>query len=176
MFRLVASLAIAFAAGLVPMTTALACDCAVAGPDEGLARADVAFVGTVIQVGWERDGPPPPELAAPELPFAEQPVTFAVEEAIKGVAGSSVVVFSSLDSGMCGIAFAVGQRWSVYAAVGPEGQLTTNNCMGGAYLGEGSVATPAEEPVRLSTELLVAGGGVALLAVISLFAFRRRDA
>ncbi|HLE58324.1 MAG TPA: hypothetical protein VJA85_01625 [Candidatus Limnocylindria bacterium] len=171
MGRLLASLVLAFAAGLLPMTTVLACDCEVVEPEAQLARAEVAFVGTVTQVGWEFEGPPPPD-----LPGAEQPVTFAVEEAIKGTPGSTIQVFSSLDSGMCGIAFAVQQRWQLYAVGGLEGQLTTNNCLGSVLLGEGVIPTPAEEPIRVPTELLVAGGGVALLALVSVLAFRRRPA
>jgi hypothetical protein len=169
--RLLASLALAFAAGMVPMTTALACDCEFVEPEAQLARAEVAFVGTVTQVGWEFEGPPPPD-----LPGAAQPVTFAVEEAIKGAPGSTIRIFSSLDSGMCGIAFAVKQRWQLYAIGGAGGQLTTNNCQGSVLLGEGVIPTPAEEPIRVPTELLVAGAGVALLALVSALAFRRRDA
>lgn len=180
MIRLLAALAVAAAAGLVPMTSALACDCALPEPGGELARADVAFVGTVTAVGWQTDGPPPPdlpapELRAPELPFSEQPVTFAVEEALKGAPGATVQVFTSLDSGMCGIAFAVKQRWTLYAVIGPEGQLTTNNCLGSVLLGEGELPAPVEEPVRIPGELLVAGGGIALLAVVSLFAFARPE-
>lgn len=166
-------LALGFAGALALATstgTAYACDCAIGEPADYLARADVAFEGTVTALAVA------PGLPGREPALAPIAVTFAVETFLKGEPDElpvSLTLSTENNSGACGVAFAAGERWRVYAATEPGVGLSTHLCAGDELLGIGTlpVATSSGPP----TALLLAIGAAAVVAIISAWAFSRRS-
>lgn len=172
------ALAAAFALALLlavfaPGGRAMACSCAVVGPDEALATAHVAFVGVVAQVHDSVDVPLDGGKGLVD-PLSTLSQTVVVEEMLKGAgsAGDQLLVFSDL--GTCGMAFDVGQRWRLFAYT-DGGRLLTGICSGNELLAEQApvpaVAEPPPAPPPIG--VLLAIGGVAVLTVVSALAFTR---
>ncbi|MDP9468265.1 MAG: hypothetical protein M3P32_05935 [Chloroflexota bacterium] len=147
--------------------TAYACDCAIAAPEENLARADVAFEGTVAVVAI---APGMPDRDPSLDPIA---VTFVVETLLKGPGESNEISVSTANnSAACGIAFAAGERWRIYATLVPGGGLETGSCSGDELLGQGTIPERAASGPPVT--LLVVGGITAALVAFSAWAFTRR--
>ncbi|HLE58325.1 MAG TPA: hypothetical protein VJA85_01630 [Candidatus Limnocylindria bacterium] len=168
--RLLATLTLAVAAlGIGPVATVLACTCMQLGAGEALANAQVAFTGVVARVEDPNSGP---------IISSADPIiyTFAVEEALKGEPGSAPQVVSARESASCGMTFAVGQRWTVYADVGGGGRLETGLCSGNELLAE-DVPVPdlAEPEAGVPIQLLLLVGVGLLVVAASAFAFTRRS-
>ncbi|HEX2221628.1 MAG TPA: hypothetical protein VHK06_03815 [Candidatus Limnocylindria bacterium] len=176
-----AGAALAVALGLVAILArpALACSCAAMTPDQALAASDAAFVGAVIEA------PPAPGPGAPlvDPPFEETaPFAFEVEGVAKGDVTQPAVVLGSFNGAACGMSFAPGERWLVFATA-EGGSLTTNLCAGSIPLAAGerppvpvesATASASDAGVWVPGPVLVAGGGLALLGAASYLAFRRR--
>lgn len=114
------AVAMALAAGTVPMAQVVACSCVGAGtPEEVVAGAELAFIGTVMDTAAGG----PSEFGGSNVRYA-----FAVEHA--SAPTGQLVVVQALDDGggaSCGMQFAIGERWLVTAyRQGPE--LETNLC------------------------------------------------
>lgn len=93
-----AVLAAALAARVEP---AQACSCALGDPRAALARADAAFVGTLLE---RRE---PPSLRSSTVTVT---LVFRVERAVKGRLGRTVEVRTAAGGASCGIELEVGQR------------------------------------------------------------------
>lgn len=166
-----------------PASRLAACSCAGFGSmEEVVAGSDLAFIGTVLEAS---DAGAQPKGFGPLVRYA-----FDVERASS--ATDAVVHVQSLDDpggAACGFSFGVGERWFV-ATHRVDGSLHTSLCSGNLAV-DGMAASdvdllttlltaeptgsPAERPVSISipAPLLLAIGGVALVAGVSLFAFRR---
>jgi hypothetical protein len=102
---------------------AAACSCA-PNPPPGEARDQAAavFTGAVVDTrtvaggGWLAGGPD--DLVA----------RVEVEEVFAGEVAATVDVSTSTDDGLCGIGFATGDRWLVYASDEQEGGFSTHAC------------------------------------------------
>lgn len=166
-------LALGFAGALALATstgTAYACDCAIGEPQDYLARADVAFEGTVTAVAVA------PAMPGREPALAPVAVSFAVETYLKGAPDgepASLTLTTENNSGACGVAFSAGERWRIYASLVPGAGLTTHLCAGDELLGMGTVPVPTVSgpPPAL---LLVIGAAV-VVAAVSAWAFTRRS-
>lgn len=145
-----------------PATTVFACSCMQMTPELALANANAAWVGVVTTVGNAG--------ADPNDPVA---YTFAVEQTLKGELALTEVVRSSRSSAGCGMEFALGQRWRLYAYADEGAQLQTGLCSGNELLAEG-VEVPLAESAGPPAQLLAAVGGLLLLGAISAWAFTRR--
>ncbi|MGZ8481738.1 MAG: hypothetical protein ACXWWO_04690, partial [Candidatus Limnocylindria bacterium] len=130
--RLLAAIAIVIGISAVPIAQVAACSCIALGPEEAAQMADVVFAGSVV---GEEVGP-----ADPAAPMAA-PVryTFAVDGVAKGEVGAEVAVVAGGDSAMCGMTFAMNERWLVFGTV-QDGSLTTGVCSGNVPL------QPDEDP------------------------------
>ncbi|WP_199350874.1 PEP-CTERM sorting domain-containing protein [Haliangium ochraceum] len=130
------------AAAVLAPRAAEACSCMrPPPPQEALAAADAVFEGTITTVESGDN------LVA----------TFAVERAWKGVAKDTITVATGLNSAMCGLGFAEGERWLVYAMLDGD-ELRSSLCSRTARsadaaddlaaLGEGSAPSDAspEQP------------------------------
>lgn len=188
MIRRGAILLVAVAALAVP-AIASACSCAGGGsPAREFADAGAVFAGTVTSIG---DGPRRSSgilarvrgwlgLATPH----RRSVILSVSESWKGVTASSVVVKTGFGGGDCGVGFAVGARWLVYANE-YEGALYTGICSRTAelvhakedleFLRTQPLLALSESPSR-AWALPVATGGVLLAAAIGWIALRRARA
>lgn len=167
--RLIATLSLATAAlGLGPVASVLACSCMALGEGEALANAQIAFTGVVVRV---EDPNIDPTFGSADPIF----YTFAVEVPLKGEPGSEPQVRSARDGVSCGMTFALGQRWTVYAGVDPAGKLETSICSGNQLLAEG-VPLPelGGEEAGLPPQLLLVVGVGLLVAAASAYAFTRR--
>ena len=145
-----------------PVTRVFACSCMQMTPALALANANAAWVGVVTSVGAPGGDPNDPVR-----------YTFAVEQMLKGELALTEEVRSSRSSAGCGMEFALGQRWRLYAYADEGAQLQTGLCSGNELLAEG-VEVPVAEAAAPPIELLAAIGGLILLAAISAWAFTRR--
>jgi hypothetical protein len=84
-------------------------------PCASYASADAVFVGHVIDVTIRETRP------EDEDSFDRKLVTLAVDEAFRGVAGSTVVVRTGMGGGDCGYDFRKGESYFVYASRWSEG-------------------------------------------------------
>jgi hypothetical protein len=153
-----------------PIALVRACSCAELQPNQALQMADVAFVGVVARVADPSAGNPMVSSAEPIF------YTFAVERAQKQVGETSTIqVSSARDGASCGQAFAVGQRWQLYA-YRDGATLSTGICSGNQMLAEG-VAIPEleeSEPQAPPAGVLIALVVALLVAGASIWAFTRR--
>lgn len=103
---------------------AFACSCVrvdYAAP-EYLAKMDVVFIGRVIEI---RDNP----LARAYGAADDKIVTLFARKGYKGLDDAVVDVVTNLSSASCGIEFAVGREYLIFATREGE-RLTTNLCLG----------------------------------------------
>ena len=160
--RLVGAFALVLLVSAVgPIARVYACRCIAAEPGQALANADVAFVGVVSEVDT---------VSVEDL----NRFTFAVESVIKGIPGDSIIVSSGSSEASCGMTFAVGERWTLYASVVDDRPMT-DLCSGTVLLEAG-----AEVPVLAGADggpplqLLAAIGVVLAVGAVSAVAFSRR--
>lgn len=166
--RLVGAAALVLLVSAVaPIARVYACSCMQLGAGQALANADVAFVGVVVHV---RD----PAAANPFISSAD-PIqyTFAIEETLKGTGAAQVTLSSARDGASCGTTFALAQRWRVYAYADAAAGLASGLCSGNELLAEG-VPLPAADPAPPPVGVLVAGGALLVVLVVSAWAFTRR--
>ena len=164
----------------LPFATVMACSCAFLGYPEAIAQADIALIGTVTAA--EERGPGGVD-GLPEAAYA-----FDVERSTHALSEPFTVHAIVGDGANCGLQLAVGQRWLVIASA-EGGRPQTNLCSGSslyesldeetranveAQLAVTTFTTSEDEaPVSLPGPVLVAFGGVLLIGLVSLFAFRR---
>lgn len=160
-------LAVALAAGVAGATTStvLACSCAGLTEEEAFDAADLVVVGVVV-------GRDDPFLGLP-ISNSADPVRFtvAVEEVLKGDAGSQVEVTTARFGASCGLEMAIGQRWRLHAQ--RDGGLQAHLCGGSTLLSPdsgGPNPVPAEAPLSVfglpwMLSGLFLGGGAALVAL-----------
>ena len=170
------ALVLAGVGATLPTAQAAACSCAMSTPEQALGFADAAFVGTLagsrqIEVAVAGFDPTPAVV-----------YTFDVESSAKAVTETSIDVVSTGDSAMCGTAFAVDQRYLVFATI-VDGRLDTGLCSGNLELAADDAvplpvtplaAAPEPQPDGPPLPLLAIGGLVVVLAAGSLLAFRSR--
>ena len=150
------SLAVALIAALPART--LACSCTGLIGQE--PDADAAFIGRVASVGPPGAGP-----------FGDYRVSFAVVEANKGVESGIVELRAAGgSSASCGVDFAVGERWKVYALLDAAGRLQTSLCSQNQQLGGFFAGFVARNGLTVVPALLVGSIGLGWML------FRRRDA
>jgi hypothetical protein len=155
-----------------PVGRAHACSCAQLGAGQALEGADVAFVGVVAAA---RD----PGAGEPQLSSIDPVVyTFAVEEVLKpsGDLPAAMEVSSARSGASCGQAFAVGERWRVFA-YRDGARLSTGICSGNELMAQGVPvpSLPGGSPTPPPLGLVIALGAAALVAAISIWAFTRRS-
>lgn len=161
--RLLAALAIVIGVSAVPIAQVAACSCMAMGPEEAATMAEVVFAGTVV-------GEEPPaarDLLGPE-PMGQVVYTFAVDGVAKGEVGAEVSLGAGGDSAMCGMSFALNERWFIFATI-QDGMLTTSLCAGNLPLQRGEApAIPVYAPTASAPD--AAGGGVPIGVVLPLAA------
>jgi MYXO-CTERM domain-containing protein len=168
--RLAAALGLAcavVAAGAAP-ECAYACSCAPVEPEEALARADAAFVGTLVERKEPRGA----------IVSSGDPVTlvFAVERTLKGELGERVDVATVRDSASCGIQADVGQTIGLFLERDGE-RWTSGLCsqLAAESAGWTGYAPLADEDDDGSSPAPWLGIGAALLALGGILALRRRE-
>ena len=183
--RLLGALVLALAGGAAPIGSALACSCGFPGYADAIAAADVAFIGTVVAeeepAGFDGGRPMPQAMYAFDVSRSKGPMESPYELSVAFGNGAN-----------CGFDMSVGEEYVVIASEW-EGNLATNLCSGTALTqhidpGElnriedalavrepGEVAPSPAEPVRLDVPgpLMVVGGGLLLIGLVSLLSFRR---
>jgi hypothetical protein len=106
---------------------ALACSCI--GPRPACSeyfKAPLIFYGHVVAKSYI---PGPPTTPA-ELSSGRFEIRFSVTESFRGDAGAEVIVATSEQGGMCGIDFAEGANYVVYAIENPQWHVwATGTCM-----------------------------------------------
>lgn len=127
LIRLVAAIAIVIGVSAVPVAQVAACSCMAMAPGEAAAMAEVVFAGIPVS---EEPGPASPDAVV---------YTFQVDGVAKGDVGRQATVVAGGDSAMCGMSFALNERWLVFATT-QDGALTTGLCAGNLPL------QPDEEP------------------------------
>jgi hypothetical protein len=143
--RILVTMALVALASIFNPTCAFACSCRPPGPPaEALASATAVFSGRVTAVSGAVDSGGSDPVQA----------TFAVTRVWKGADQPTVVVATPASSASCGVAFAQGQEYLVYAS-DVEGRLQTVACSRTApiaaagedlaALGAGSAPSPVDE-------------------------------
>jgi hypothetical protein len=136
--RAIVVLALAPAALVVGAPPCLACTCIAASDEEQFTRADVVFVGRVI----ERHDPNPDH--------HQIDWTIEVESVQKGQAYDRQHVLTTGGGTSCGSTFVTGERYQVFADRDGQGSLHTSTCSGTRTLSDGRApyqpATPAPPP------------------------------
>jgi hypothetical protein len=132
MVLVVVAVAVSAAGVLGAIAPASACTYQEATPEELLARADVVFEGVAL---LSRD----PSAGAPGISSGDPIIwTFAVDRQVKGSALPQQEVGTPRGGATCGVDFAAGVRYRVYA-VDQNGVFMT-------FLGSGTVEAPAPPP------------------------------
>lgn len=171
--------ALAFAA--VPTVSVMACSCMETSVEQAVAEADLAIVGTLV-------GVQEPPADALDQPMAME---WAIERSRDPLDVDRATIIGWPDNGAnCGVSFEVGDRWLVLASM-TEGGLETHGCLPNRLLETddpesasiveamtpvGSSAAPegAASGLDVPLPLVVGGAALALLAGLSVLAFRRR--
>ncbi len=125
--RLLAAIAILIGISAVPIAQVAACSCMPMTPGEAAAAAEVVFTGLPVS---EEPGNANPQAVL---------YTFQVDGVAKGDVGTTVSLVAGGDSAVCGVTFALNERWLVFATT-QDGALTTSLCAGNLPL------RPDEEP------------------------------
>lgn len=193
---------LAAVAGLsaVPIARVAACSCMQMSPEAAVAAVSAAFTGTVMHedpmtgsgfggTGAEpvgdipRDAPLPMPAIAPDQ--GAMLYRFEVDGVAKGELGTQATLLGGGDGAGCGMSFAVGQRWLIFANV--EGDvLTTSLCAGNVLLEPGQepplpVTAPTASPgadgsgFTLPMGVVVPVAVIAALVGVSAYIFWRAD-
>lgn len=182
MRRWILALAVALGVAVVPSGRAAACDCALLDLAQAVADADVAVVGTLV-------GQSEPAIDPVAAPGTEQRWTWRLERSRDPIPGAEVTLLAPMNDGAnCGVSFGLQERWLVLAH-DDGGVLRTNSCLPNRLLTEADpeveaiVATfqPVEEGgqdtgLTIPTPVLGLAAVVAVIGVVSLWAFRRERA
>ena len=173
MRRHVSALAIAAAVTsvliLMPISRAMACSCAMPNEADAFASSAVVFKGVVAasRPVAQGDG------------FMDVAFTFAVEKTLKGGPLPERLVIATSGSGAsCGAGFQLGQRWRVFAS-NNDGMLYSGLCSSNRLIDEHAPIPPLDnqaDGLNLTIPVLIGLATMALLAMISLLAFRRSGA
>ncbi|HEX2141326.1 MAG TPA: hypothetical protein VHK28_03470 [Candidatus Limnocylindria bacterium] len=160
----------------VPAARVLACSCMDLPFDEHVALADLAVVGVVggadeVRID-EGNG----------LVSMGTTYTLVVEEVLKGEVRVGEAALFHSEVGTCGMAFSIGQRWRMTASRQAD-TYVTSICSGNELLAENvpvpAVAPAVEEdgggPGEIPAGVLLALGGFAMVAVVSVVAFGRAE-
>jgi hypothetical protein len=155
-----------------PVSRVLACSCMALEPGQALEFSTVAFVGVVAGAQDPSAGNPVVSTIDPII------YTVVVEDVLKGELDASrpIEVSSARDGASCGMTFAVGQRWRMYAYQEENGSLGTGICSGNELVAE-DVPVPAIGELEAQPPpvgVLVAIGLVLVVGGISAWAFTRR--
>jgi hypothetical protein len=162
----------------------MACSCGFLGYPEGIAAADIAFIGTVV-------GANEPDSLGPDG-FARAEYAFDVERSASPIETPFRLQSWFGNEAGCGLDMAVGERWLVLASM-ESGAPMTDLCTGTTRhdaLDEATLAnvepllqvepTPAEsgsgagDGLRLPTgPVLGIVGAIVLVGAVSVVAFRR---
>ena len=180
LFRPFLAVAAALAFTAVPTVSVMACSCMETSVEQAVAEADLAIVGTLLAV------------QAPPAEALDQPMAmeWAIERSRDALDVDRATIIGWPDNGAnCGVSFEVGERWLVLASM-TDGGLETHGCLPNrpleaddpesaaivdAMTPVGSSATPEPaESGELPLPLIGGGAALALLAVLSALAFRRR--
>ena len=132
---LVLTLVVAFL--LIPASEAAACSCENPGPPcQNTFRVDAVFTGSVVNItALPIDGPPLPPGAI--RMGGTLRVDFSIDQAFRGVQGSTVSVLTSAMSPACGYEFKQGERYLVYAYGSKDGtELRTSICSRTRHISE----------------------------------------
>lgn len=180
LLRPLLALAAALAFTAVPTVSVMACSCMETTVEQAMAEADLAIVGTLVAV----QAPPPDNF---DQPMAME---WAIERSRDPLDVDRATIIGWADNGTnCGVSFEVGQRWLVLASMSDAG-LETHGCLPNRALDaddpEAAAIVEAMTPVGAAPSPETADGGevplplvggavaLALLAVLSVLAFRRR--
>ena len=171
----------AIALTAVPTVSVMACSCMETSVEQAVAEADLAIVGTLVAVQE-------PPAGALDQPMAME---WSIERSRDPLDVDRATIIGWPDNGAnCGVSFGVGDRWLVLASMTDAG-LETHGCLPNrpiaaddpesaaiieAMTPVGASATPeaAESGPEVPLPLLAGGVALALLAGLSLLAFRRR--
>ena len=157
-------------AGLVVPVAAQACTCANSGPAKDFKRADVVFLGNVV----ERD----PPAGTPEADSAsEVTLTFAVQRVFKGKVIAEQPVVSQGLAGYCGQTFETNDSVLVYAADEtlntPEPRYVSALCSGSTVadaapssFGEGTLPVGFDDAASAAAIVDDSGGVPALVWIV----------
>jgi hypothetical protein len=178
--RPVLAIAAAIAFTAVPTVSVYACSCMETSVEQGVAEADLAIVGTLVAV------------QAPPAGALDQPMAmeWAIERSRDPLDVDRATIIGWPDNGAnCGVSFEVGDRWLVLASMTDAG-LETHGCLPNRPLEaddpESAAIVDAMTPVdaaatpvgtesgELPLPLIGGGAALALLAILSVLAFRRR--
>jgi hypothetical protein len=180
LLRPLLAVAAALAFTAVPTVTVMACSCMETSVEQAVAEADLAIVGTLVAV----QEPPPDNLDQP------MSMEWAIERSRDPLDVDRATIIGWPDNGAnCGVSFEVGTRWLVLATM-TDGGLETNGCVPNRPLDAddpesaaivdamtpvgGSTPDPVQAAAGLPVPLIVGGVALALLAGLSMLAFRRR--
>lgn len=180
LLRPLLALAAALAFTAVPTVSVYACSCMETTVEQAVAEADLAIVGTLLAV----QAPPPDNVDQP------MSMEWAIERSRDPLDVDRATIIGWPDNGAnCGVSFEVGDRWLVLASMSDAG-LETHGCLPNRPLDAddpesaaivdamtpvGSSATPeTTEDGEPPLALIGGAAALALLAVLSILAFRRR--
>ena len=133
----------------------LACACSkdAPGPCQGLQKDDVAFLGTVTEIGkaevvttGENVAPAPPDAASP--PVAVTRYHFHVDENFAGDAAAEIDIFSGGDDGDCAYQFRKGEQYIVFPHATDGARLFATICSGTRPASEGRALLPQLRAMR----------------------------
>jgi hypothetical protein len=181
--RWLLAVAVAGALAAAPVSTVLACSCAMATIQDSFGFSDVVFTGTTTAV----EAPPARDIVSSADPVR---YAFAVDAIYKGsVTDAEIVATTALDGASCGTSFGMDERWLVFANVA-DGEIWTGLCSGNVQITDaaveasiaGELGTPLVEPDPASSEsapaeiplgLIVAVAAAAAVVGLSAWAFLR---
>lgn len=108
---------------LLPGGRAEACSCLPARPPcETYWKTDAVFTGLVTDSSIIT-------VEETSVKYQQRAIRIALDQAYRGVEGTEVEIFTSVEGGACGYNFKKGERYIVYAHRGPtDGKLSTSIC------------------------------------------------
>jgi len=184
--RYLLALVAAFALVALPVEQVAACSCAQTTVKDAAAMADAVFAGTVVDernVG-RGDGPLRAVAATAPMPglVGQVMYTFKVDGVAKGDVGAQLELLGGGDGASCGMSFAVGERWLVFASW--DGAVhTTSLCAGNLLLAPDEApplpmtapdaeVIPPDAPMEIPWTALGLLAAIAIVLVASVIAFR----
>ena len=156
--RLLTALALTLAVAVLLPTTAHACSCASATPDETFDRADVVFTGVIGDVSKERGDERP-----------QTRMIMDVGQVFKGDVYAEQTVLTPFEGGAsanCGLGARPGSSWVIFgnyatSADAEEASVTTNVCLGSEQLSQArNDLGPARPPLDGSSAAVGRAGRI----------------